>query len=117
MTTKSDIMPAPELKPPASEIGVTGWIYANLFSSRFNTTLTVVSGLFLGALAWFGIGWLVFDADWTVISTLGGQMVMGQYNTEAACPGEELLLEAAGRAAAGDDAPGHGLGPGRRRPG
>ncbi len=84
-------MPAPELKPPASEIGVTGWIYANLFSSRFNTTLTVVSGLFLGALAWFGIGWLVFDADWTVISTLGGQMVMGQYNTEAACPGKNCF--------------------------
>ena len=117
MSTNPNIMPAPELKPPVSERGIIGWIYTNLFSSRFNTGLTVVFGVTLGLVAWFGLRWLILDADWTVIATLGGQMVIGQYNIEAACPWEELLLEAAGLFAAGDNAPGNGLGDNRRRAG
>ena len=89
MSTNPNILP--ELKPPATEIGITGWAHANLFSNRFNTILTVVSGLVLGATAWFGLQWLILEADWTVIATLGGQMVMGQYNTDAACPGNNCF--------------------------
>ena len=51
-----------------------------------STLLTVLSGLALVAALWFGLGWILFDADWTVIGTLGGRMVIGQYNTDAACP-------------------------------
>ncbi len=91
MSTNFDTLPAPELKPPVSERGVIGWIYTNLFSNRFNTTLTVVFGVILGAVAWFGLKWLILDADWTVIGTLGGQMVIGQYNIEAACPGKNCF--------------------------
>ena len=43
--------PEPML-PPRSEVGVIGWLHANLFSSWFNTILTLVSGfaLVLGSL-------------------------------------------------------------------
>ena len=91
MSTNYDIMPAPELKPPVSERGIIGWVYSNLFSNRFNTALTVMFGVVLGAVAWFGLRWLILDADWTVIGTLGGQMVIGQYNIEAACPGKNCF--------------------------
>ncbi len=91
MSTNFDILPATELKPPVSERGIIGWVYSNLFSNRFNTTLTVVFGVILGAAAWFGLKWLIVDADWTVIGTLGGQMVIGQYNIEAACPGKNCF--------------------------
>ena len=91
MSTNFDILPATELKPPVSERGIIGWVYTNLFSNRFNTTLTVVFGVILGAAAWFGLKWLIVDADWTVIGTLGGQMVIGQYNIEAACPGKNCF--------------------------
>ena len=91
MSTNFDILPAPELKPPVSERGIIGWLHSNLFSNRFNTALTVVFGVFLGTVAWFGLRWLILDADWTVIATLGGQMVIGQYNIEAACPGKNCF--------------------------
>ncbi len=91
MSTNPNIMPAPELKPPVSERGIIGWVYSNLFSNRFNTALTVVFGVILGLVAWFGLRWLILEADWTVIGTLGGQMVIGQYNIEAACPGKNCF--------------------------
>ena len=79
---------APEtLLPPRSEVGVTGWIYANLFNSWFNGVLTVVSLVVLGLALWFGLKWVFFIADWTVIAQLGGRFIIGQYNTQAACPG------------------------------
>ena len=61
-------------------------MHANLFGTLNSTLLTVLSGLALVAALWFGLGWILFDADWTVIGTLGGRMVIGQYNTDAACP-------------------------------
>ena len=91
MSTNYDILPAPELKPPVSERGIIGWLHSNLFSNRFNTALTIVFGVFLGTVAWLGLRWLILDADWTVIATLGGQMVIGQYNIEAACPGKNCF--------------------------
>ena len=79
---------APEtLLPPRSEVGVTGWIYANLFNSWLNGVLTVVSLVVLGLALWFGLKWVFFIADWTVIAQLGGRFIIGQYNTVAACPG------------------------------
>ena len=79
------------LPPPRLERGVVGWVHANLFGSRFSGALTVASSLAIGAAAIFGINWVLFNADWSVIATLGGQMIIGQYNTEAACPGQNCL--------------------------
>ena len=74
------------LPPPRMERGVVGWVHANLFGTMFSGALTVASSLVIVAAAIFGIKWILLDADWSVIATLGGQMIMGQYNTEAACP-------------------------------
>ena len=83
--------PSPALPPPVMERGMLGWAHANLFSSRFNTALTIISGATLGVALWFGLQWLLLESDWTVISTLGGRLVIGPYNTEAACPGQNCF--------------------------
>lgn len=71
--------------PPRSEVGVIGWLHANLFSSWFNSVLTVVSGVALVLALWFGFKWIFFSAEWTLISELGGRFLLGRYNTVAAC--------------------------------
>ena len=86
MTTMTDSTQPHSLPPPRLERGAVGWMHANLFSNWQSSLLTALSGLALVVALWFGLGWILFDADWTVIGTLGGQMVIGQYNTDAACP-------------------------------
>ena len=83
--------PAPALPPPRSEVGVIGWIRANLFSAWHSSLITVLSVTALGLGLWFGLRWVFFQADWTVVVTLGGRMIIGQYNTEAACPGQDCF--------------------------
>ena len=68
-----------------------GWAHANLFSNRFNTALTAISVLAIGAALWFALRWLLVESDWTVISTLGGRLAIGPYNTEGACPGQDCF--------------------------
>ena len=79
------------LPPPRSEKGVAGWVRANLLSTWYNGVLTVASTVVLGTALWFGVRWLIFDSDWTVIGTLGGRLVIGQYNIESACPGQNCF--------------------------
>ena len=68
-----------------------GWLHANLFSNKFNTALTISVGIILGSATWFGLKWLLLESDWTVIPTLGGRFIIGTYNTEAACPGQDCF--------------------------
>ena len=91
MGAVSSTGPAPVWPPPRSETGVTGWVRANLFGSWYSGLITVLSIIALGSGLWFGLKWVFFQADWTVIVTLGGRMVIGQYNTEAACPGQNCF--------------------------
>ena len=79
------------LRPPHSERGFVGWVRANLFGTWYNSLLTVASVIVTGAILLFGIRWVISDADWTVISALGGHMIIGQYNTELACPGQNCF--------------------------
>ena len=79
------------LPPPRTEVGVIGWLRANLFSSRFDSALTVVSLAAIVAALWFGLRWIFITADWTVISALGGLLAIGPYNTEQACPGQNCF--------------------------
>ena len=89
--------PAPEgegttrLPPPRTEVGVIGWMLANLFSSRFDSALTVASLAAIVTALWFGLRWIFITADWTVISALGGLLAIGPYNTEQACPGQNCF--------------------------
>ena len=81
----------PSLPPPRSETGAVGWMRANLFSTWYNGLLTAILVIILIAAVWFGGKWTVTDADWTVIGVLGGQMVIGQYNVESSCPGQNCF--------------------------
>ncbi len=84
--------PAPvSLPPPRSEVGAFGWARRNLFSSRSNTILTIVAGVLIALSLWFGLKWTFVSADWTVIVELGARFIIGQYNTEAACPGQNCF--------------------------
>ena len=55
----------PDLPPPPMSVGVMAWLRSNLFSSWFNTLLT----LFAAYLVWLIIPpllqWAVFGADWS----------------------------------------------------
>ena len=79
------------LPPPITEVGIIGWLRSNLFSSRFNSVLTVISLAAIVAALWFGLKWIIIGADWTVIRALGGGLVIGQFNTEQACPGQNCF--------------------------
>ena len=90
----ADVTPtttAPVLPPPRTEVGVVGWMHANLFSSRLNSALTVVSGALLLVILWYGLRWIFWSADWTVVKTVGGLFLIGSYNTELACPGQNCF--------------------------
>ena len=77
--------------PPRSEVGLIGWLHANLFSTWYNAALTIVSGLVLLLALWFGLKWVLVEADWTVIARLGGRFIIARYNTESACPGQDCF--------------------------
>ena len=79
------------LPPPITEVGVIGWMRGNLFRSWFNSLLTVVSSAVTALALFYGLRWVITGADWTVIGVLGGQMVIGQYNTEGSCPGQNCF--------------------------
>ena len=91
MAAGNDASSGQLLPPPRAETGVIGWLRANLFNSRFNTVLTVVSLTVTVLALWFGLRWIITGADWTVIKVLGGLLVIGQYNTVAACDGQNCF--------------------------
>ena len=80
-----------EIPPPRTEVGVIGWLTANLFSTWLNAALTIIAGAGIILALWYGLGWVFAGADWTVVAKLGGRFVIGQYNTDAACPGNNCF--------------------------
>ncbi len=58
-------VPAADLRPPRSEVGIIGWLKKNLFSSWSNTLLTLL-GLWISWRVLSGVlDWAVFSAVWT----------------------------------------------------
>ncbi len=72
-------------------VGAAGWVRANLFGTWYNGVLTVISVLAIVFGLWFGLRWIFTIAEWTVIAELGGRFVIGQFNTVAACPGQNCF--------------------------
>ena len=91
MATDTNTASAPILPPPRSEVGVLGWVRANLFDSRFSGALTLLSATFLLIGGWFGIRWVFLEANWGVIAEIGGLFVLGPYNNDQACPGNNCF--------------------------
>jgi general L-amino acid transport system permease protein len=52
------------IKPPITSIGIIGWMRENLFSSPFNTILTII----IVSILWFSvipfIQWALIDSSW-----------------------------------------------------
>ncbi len=88
MVANAHSLDSPALPPPRSETGAIGWARENLFNSRFNGVLTVLAAIAIILTLWFSIRWAASEADWKVVTRLGSQFVIGQYNTESACPGQ-----------------------------
>ncbi len=68
MTDPSIGMPAPdpqaERKPPATSVGVLGWLRANLFNGWFNSILTILALYLLWQVVPPLFNWLFVDAIW-----------------------------------------------------
>ena len=79
------------MSPPSSETGFVGWLNDNLFSSWFNVIVTAISIVIIAFALVYGLNWIITGADWSVISALGGGLVIGQFNTEQACPGQNCF--------------------------
>ena len=79
------------LPPPRMDSGVAGWVRANLFSNWFNGLLTIAAGIVTLLALWYGLKWVFVDAEWRVVTELGGRFILGQYNTESACPGQNCF--------------------------
>lgn len=71
--------PTPAQKPPASETGVIGWLRANLFSSVFNSILTLLSLVALYYLLAGFIEWIFFEAFWEPIWVNRKLLAVGTY--------------------------------------
>ena len=56
---------APVEKPPASEVGVVGWLRANLFNSPFNSVLTIACIALIIFILQAVLPWAVFKAVWS----------------------------------------------------
>lgn len=82
---------APTLPPPPMSVGALGWARENLFGSWLNGALTVVSLAAIAVGLWYSLAWTFFSADWEVIVKLGGRFVIGQYNAETSCPGQNCF--------------------------
>ncbi len=57
----------PQQEPPASSVGVIGWMRENLFSGWLNSVLTVISGLFIFSVVGSLLGW-AWSPTWSATS-------------------------------------------------
>ena len=78
-------------RPPRMSVGPAGWARENLFGTWYDALLTVICSAALAFGLWFALDWILRDADWSVISALGGRFVIGPYNTVAACAGQNCF--------------------------
>lgn len=74
----------PSEAPPRTEIGVLGWLRHNLFSSVWNTILTLIAGWLTFALLRIAIQFIFLQADWTVVTHNLVLFAIGQYPRDQA---------------------------------
>jgi len=77
---KKVFVPKPDLPPPASSVGVIGWMRENLFSSWINSLFTLAA---LAVLLWMLppiLSWGLFNANW-----IGEDRTVCDANPAGAC--------------------------------
>ena len=62
--------PTADKAPPASSVGVMGWLRKNLFSSATNSIFTLIGLVLIYKIVPPALNWAFFTADW-VGSTKG----------------------------------------------
>lgn len=75
-TSMNDIVPGnrPSLPPPVTESGVIGWLRHNLFSSWWDTLLTLGAIYALYLIVPPILDWAIFNADWNFVpAVLAGE--------------------------------------------
>jgi len=55
----------PDMAPPASEVGIYGWVYHNFMSSPMNIVLSIVAVYIIYLVIPPFLSWTLFDAQWT----------------------------------------------------
>jgi general L-amino acid transport system permease protein len=68
VTDTTENLPLPEARPPVVTAGVIAWLRANLFSSPFNTILTLAAAYLLAIMIPPIIRWAFIDAIWNADS-------------------------------------------------
>ena len=79
MTTITPPQDQAEVQPPSTEVGVLGWLHHNLFYSKVSGVFSIVLGVILLLAAWAGLQWLLFVANWGVITENMRLFLVGQY--------------------------------------
>ena len=77
-------MTAATLPPPRETGGPSAWLRQNLFSTWYNTVLTVVVAVLIGLFLWQVGWWAVSEARWGVVTTNLRLFLVGQYPFEQA---------------------------------
>jgi general L-amino acid transport system permease protein len=72
------------IKPPLTEVGLLGWLKKNLFSTWYNTLLTIFSIALIYVVLRAVITWVVRDARWRVVTVNLRVFVIGRYPPEDA---------------------------------
>jgi len=73
----------PELPPPLLAVGPLAWVQKNLFSTPFDSLLTIAGvGLVVGAVIGF-LGWAIGQANWFAITFNLRQFMLGRYEPSA----------------------------------
>ncbi len=71
-----------ETEPPKTSIGVIGWVRENLFSSWFNTLLTIIFIVLIYLGVKNTLKWAFSSAKWGVISSNFQLFFVGQFPTD-----------------------------------
>jgi general L-amino acid transport system permease protein len=75
----------PDMPPPASEVGVYGWIRHNLLSSTTNIVITVLTIYFLYLIVPPMLNWLFLDAVFDGASRDDCRAIMAEAGNKGAC--------------------------------
>lgn len=78
------VQPSPALAPPSERNTIWGWLYKNLFSSWFNSLLTVLALALLYLTLRPLLSWVFTSAEWAVIPANMSLFMRGRYPAEEA---------------------------------
>jgi general L-amino acid transport system permease protein len=74
--------PSPAQRPPVGDLGVAGWLRSNLFSSPFNTLLTLLTLLLVGWVGNLLLHWIFAAAYWEPVWVNRKLFAVGVYPQE-----------------------------------